>query len=528
MRRLRLPGVVLLALGFLSCAAEDAAMDAPPGCTSDLDCPEGETCFEDGCGPALDFAVRITPLQGGSYSVQDFSSVSVALSRMDLSLRGGGTLEGDLKLKTGTTETSYTGKFTVQARGRSSNIPGLEFEQPLSQTFEGTSRYSLAVPAGIWDLTLTPTSPDLPPVYAQRRVASGEVVDPKLMLAPDSLVTYRGSVVPSKGQTWPADAVPVLRARVLDPRDGRSLSQAVTFSANQVFELHAFRTDAEVVLRIAADATSPVAVPTNEFSSNGAGVFVESEFALGDYGTRVDVSGEVRDAFEAPLANVDLQFEGPVKGGGTYVAGARSDAEGRFVVSLFPTPTEYQVRALPPAGSSVASTVVSFQVAGPRDGVIVRCPPKARLTGVVGGPKSKGERPLEGVFVSYEGNPLASQPGVSEGNVKTDAQGRFEVLVEPGAYRVIAKPPTDRRLPWSARHVEAPGEVTLQVSEVREVAGSVTAWKAGGLPETISNARVSIYRVSENTSVLVYETLSDNFGQFKAFLPKGQSFAEGR
>ena len=171
----------------------------PPTCTSNSDCTGGDLCYADGCGSAVDFAVRVTP-NSSNYVVQDFNPVSVAMSRMDLMLQQAGVVEGHAHVLAQGATSEYTDGFTIDAVGTSTVIPGLAFPQPISQTIDpGTSFFSLLVPPGSWNLTATPKAPSplpsretpatpvIPPVFAQRSVDAATTLDPNFVFPSDSL-----------------------------------------------------------------------------------------------------------------------------------------------------------------------------------------------------------------------------------------------------------------------------------------------------------------------------------------------------
>ncbi|MGI5863446.1 MAG: carboxypeptidase-like regulatory domain-containing protein [Myxococcales bacterium] len=538
-----------LLCGLLACA--DMGEESPRPCESNSDCASGEICFEDGCASALDFAVRVTPLNTSGLTIQDFNSVSVAMGSVELGLKRPGLIEGTVYVKGDTTFEEYAAVdgdssswFVVQARGRSSNIPGLAFEQPLSKIVKAGSSISLTVPAGLWDISVTPTNTRLPAVFARTTVAPGERVDPEIVLVTGTrgLLNLEGFVVKTPTVAWPT-AAPTLRIQAIDPSNGTPLSQAVTYeaSAQEPFSLHALKIDSPVVLRVGPDASSLVPAPTKELRSADDGTFPSPlVLELGDYGELVDVKGRITSADGISIEGADVRIEGRVRGGGTFTASALSRADGEFSVKLFPTQkasdteaaTRYTLTASPPFASPYAATTITFVVDAATTLPPVICGPKALLTGtVLGTLNGKQRQPLPNVLVQFEGNPASPNPGASKGGVHTDRFGIFSAKVEPGSYRLIAKPAPEHQLPWVSKRVSTSEPfVELHVSDPREVLGKVTDWD--GKP--VANAVVRFYRVPSYSSAdesppappTVYETVTGSEGEFVAIVPKAPDKSE--
>ncbi len=537
-----------LLTGLLACADQ---ITSPRLCESNSDCDSGEICFEDGCASALDFAVRVTPLNTSGLAIQDFNSVSVAMGNVDLNLKRPGTIAGSVFVKNDTSFDEYVALdadssswFVVHARGRSSNIPGLAFEQPLSKIVKTGSSLSLTVPAGLWDISVTPTDTRLPAVFSRTTVAPGQTVDPEIVLVTGTrgLLNLEGFVVKTPTVGWPT-AAPTLRIQAIDPSNGTPLSQAVTYEAGaqEPFSLHALKIDSLILLRVGPDATSLVPAPTKELRSADDGSFPSPlVLELGDYGEPVDIKGRITAADGSPIEGADVRIEGRVRGGGSFTASALSRADGGFGVKLLPTQkasdtepaTRYTLTASPPFASPFASTTVSFEVDLAATLPPVICGPKALLTGtVLGTLDGKQRQPLPNVLVQFEGTPASPNPGASKGGVHTDRFGIFSAKVEPGAYRLIAKPAPEHHLPWLSKRVTTSEPfVELHVSDPREVLGKIRDWD--GKP--VTNAIVRFYRVPSRGSSeesppappTVYETVTGSDGEFVAVVPKAPEKVE--
>ena len=442
-------------------------------CNKNSDCKtKGEICYADGCGPQVDFAVRVTP-NDAKYVAQDFNPVSVAMSRMDLVLQDHGVVEGDVLVRTQGQPTPFLGGFTLEAVGTSTVIPGFDFIEPLSQSVAaGTSRFSLTVSPGLWSLRATPlapapmpsretpSSPQIPPVFAQKAVGAGETLDPSFVFAGESLNEIQGNLVMKAGEPWPQATHWFMRFQALDPVTQAPLSQAAVFLATSTFHVFTAARGSPLLLRVGPDPklNTDALGPTKDFRSDDTGAF--ASFEMGDFGSPVDVSVQVQDATGAPIANADLRADGHVAGGGTFSAIGSTDDAGGAVLRLLPSDpgdattagAKYTITVHPPFESSFASAIYSVVVGQAAQQVTVPCPTKVTLSGRVVGPLAdgSGNGPLAGIPVLVEGNPAAPDPGRSLlRGLTTAIDGTFIAAVEPGSYRVSATPVGDRPLPWA-------------------------------------------------------------------------------
>ncbi len=557
----RLVATWLFFLGA-ACAALEPTDPEPP-CRSNADCAAGDICYLDGCGSASEFAVRVTP-NSPDYVVQDFNPVSVAMSQMDLALSDPGIVEGDLKVRTAAGISNFADGFAVKAVGRSSIIPGMTFSQPVSHAVaKNGSRFSFALPPGVWQLRATPTPPPampngetppdqqlIPPVFVEKAVGSGEIVDPGLVLAGDGLNEVQGRLVVAQGVPWSEESPVFFRFQALDPVSLAPLSQPTVFLTSSTFHVFTATRSGPLMLRVTPDPllnTSAPLIPTKDFLADEAtGAF--GPFEMGDWGAAVEVRGRVAEkdpsstpadpVAGAPIAFADLRAEGKVRGGGSFTAAAKTDAEGRFTLRLLPSDpgdsgkaSTYTITISPRYGSTSARTVYSLFVE-PSDEPVelpapILCPPKPVLAGRVLAPRFDGEDPvpLGGVPIYVDGNPASASPGASSlRNVVTDADGTFTALVEPGSYQVVAAPGSD--FAWSAQSVVTSGNTTLPdfvLEQGRVVSGSLIYRNKDSSETPVGGATVSVFR-SPTSSLLpplkIYEALTDSSGRFKVVLPK--------
>ncbi|MGC4114079.1 MAG: hypothetical protein QM765_05355 [Myxococcales bacterium] len=541
----------------LACAAEAPGPEFKT-CHSNADCPSGEICYLDGCGSSSDFAVRVTP-NSSDYVVQDFNPVTVAMSQMDLTVSNPGIIEGDLKVRTATGIDNFKDGFTIQATGRSSIIPGLTFSQPVVHTVaKNSSRFSFALPPGSWQVRAIPTPPLampsgetpavplIPPVFVEKAVGSGDVVDPALVLAGDGLNEVQGRLLVAQGVPWPDETPVFFRFQALDPVSLVPLSQPAVFLTSSTFHVFTASTTGPLLLRVSPDPqlnSSGALLPTKEFlADESTGSF--GPFEMGDWGSPVEVQGTVaeKDPSSTPetpvagpsIAYADIRAEGTVKGGGKFAAASKTDADGKFTLKLLPSApgSKYLVSVSPRYGSTFASTTYSLFVEASQKPVAlpaaILCPAKAVLTGRVLAPIVDGQdpMPLGGVPILVDGNPSSATPGTSTlRDVITNADGTFKALVEPGAYQVVAAPASD--FPWSAQSVTTTGADAVIPDFVLEsgrlVSGTLSYRNLDGSQTAVGGATVSIFRSPTSSLVAplkIYEALSDSTGRFKVILPK--------
>lgn len=539
----------LVLLGACGSPAPSDDVDSSVGCTQSSDCPAGQVCYADGCGEAMDFAVRVTP-HTGDFVAQDFNPVSVAMSRMDLSLQDPGILEGTLTTRSRDHVAAFQQKFEIERSWRSVAIPGLGAGPPIVTTFtngDRTGHYTLAVSPGIWRIRATPAAPDrlldgetsaapvLPPVLSERAVSSGGVVDPQLVLPGEPLNEIQGLPTLSAGAPWPARSKALLRYQAFDPTSGIPVSQPALFLATSVFHVFTAKTPG-LLLRAGADLTSSAgaAALRKEWRADDQGAF--PPFELGDWSSFVTVSGTVQAIDGVAVAGADVRAEGRVRGGGICTATAKTDLNGHFVLSVLPSdpgdgarpPATYAVVVRPPSRSASATARVSVAIGSQATTLpAIACPPKVALSGRLLGPGPSGKAvPLADVRMVIEPLPSAGKETPNAGDVTTKLDGFWSVSVEPGSYRVTAMPSPGRLLPWGITDVtitESTALPDMSLPEAREIAGSVAYRNRDGTATPVVTATVTIYRASsaaQPAPVKLAEVLTNSRGYFKVVLPK--------
>ncbi len=556
MRRTTWP-LAAVAAGALACSSSKSSQ-AP--CNSvDKQCQDGQVCFEDGCGDALVFAVRVSP-NSPSYVVQDFNPVSVATSVVDLTLGDSGDLSGTLAIMRFRASSDYVADpqkaataVTILARGRSSSIPGLAFSDPAGAFVTSGDAFSAVVPPGIWTVSATPVDPAMPAAIAVARVAergsaSAQSAKPVVVTLPGEpgadlqnpdLEEISGVLQRTAAHPFPDGAAPLYRLQALDS-SGAALSQQISARAGQTFTVWAQNASGQVTLRATPDPTETAPLPSRDFTSNADGQFAAAGgvFELGDFGDAVTVQGRVQDSAGNGLPDVRLQLTGVVAGDhstfttvastGADPAGQGASALGAFQATLLPPQSGmggYKATAIPPMDSTFATLKAVSVDVGAAAGVVIVCPEKALLSGTV--TNSTGIA-AAGIALFIEGNPASSSPGTTiVPGLSTDSSGSFAARVEPGGYRVVAMPSLGSKMAWASQRVEVAGAATVSLSlpDARQVSGTITVRESGALTP-LPNASVEFYR-SDSTAtsassypIKLWETITDSKGQFQVNLPK--------
>lgn len=538
-----------LATGTLACSSSKGTQ-APCNSVDKL-CQDGEVCFEDGCGPALVFAVRVSPNTPG-FVVQDFNPVSVATS-VDLTLGDSGDLSGTLRIMRNGLSSDYvadpqspTSAVAILARGHSSSIPGLAFGDPASAVVREGSGFSLIVPPGLWIVSASPVDVAIPTALAVTRVAergisSQGTAKPLVVTLPGEpgpdqlnpdLLKISGVLQRTAEHPFPAGAEPLYRLQALDS-GGAALSQQISARTGSAFVVWAQNASGAVILRATPDPAETAPLPSRDFSRTD-GKF--EAFELGDFGDPVKVRGRVQDSSGAGIPFARVELTGVVKGGlSTFRALAQAggnpdgtgvDAVGAFEVLLLPPDPKggYVATATPPADSRFTTQKSAVDVTS-ASGIVVVCPERALLSGTV--TTSAGD-PASGIPLLIEGNPASGAPGPTTVRMRTDSGGAFSARVETGGYRVVAMPSLESRMAWASQRVQVDGptSVGLSLPDARQVSGTIQVRQRGGTTRPLPNASVTFYRTDaaapseKSYPIKLWEAITDSQGQFRVNLPK--------
>lgn len=218
----------------------------------------------------------------------------------------------------------------------------------------------------------------------------------------------------------------------------------------------------------------------------------------------------------------------------TYERSATTDAAGKVVLPLFPSPDKknlsYRVTVISPSTSPHASRVISAFEVGPSDG------------GVLADIVLQRRYRYSGRVVTAEGQPVPGATiearGVDDGTVsKSDglqpattsaisgSEGQFSLYVEQGIYDFSVRPPRGAGLPGicvTAKRIDGDlHNLTFRISQPSVLAGTVVDER--GNP--VDGVRVEAYQPANQkalnrTSEVHASDISSGGGAFQLLLPR--------
>jgi hypothetical protein len=508
-------------------------------CRDDTDCSEGLVCYPDGCGdPGSNIVAEVTINPSSGLEAQDLP-VGELRSPLTLALEGPTLVHGRVLRESNLSDApqAYTSEILLSAQGSSQLLPGRprNFGGKLTPV-EGS--YQLAVGSGEFTFSLLSKDPTVPPLTAVRTVATGA----KAQL--DFLIPAAHTLTRLEGQIVRYGQVPVgvdlnVEAVAIDKekRLPVPLSQVVRVprSDNGRFTLFLSpqaATQEFLYLRVSA-MDADTLVPLKEFTLSPGQPLTEP-LELGDYGEPVEVSGQVVDVRGQPLARVAVRLEGTVNGGGRFFTPqvVRTDDAGRFTLRTLPSAPGQEMRLYAQPLPGVRSGLARMSVSIPRGRSTslprVVCPDRIQLTGTLLMPFHGKPADMRVQAVPME--PVTGWPLPEHGQptVSTDAEGDFQLMVDPGRYRLDFLPNT-ADLTRASRYITVepaarmdsppPMELgTFILSNNREVSGTVVL---AGQPQ--AEASVRFFRVGDvqgkPISILLGEGFTDASGRYKVLLP---------
>lgn len=295
------------------------------------------------------------------------------------------------------------------------------------------------------------------------------------------------------------------------------------------------------IARSALDLFGASSVVLPEEDTGGSPVVVHGhvEAAEGGKSLPADIIAELEPGSNASTGII-AQFQ----------AAATSDEQGRFTVEL--VPGTYRVTAVPKDGTTYALQTSNWTVAptpSEQSGRLIAIPASTSLAGVVTSqnqnqplanatilavPSSLGKRPafLDKLLGQAAATGVRSQMGMA------DAEGMFDLPLDPGVYDVTVRPPEDSGYPWAVRPltkiVETSQPLTgIQVGNPVAYSGKVTVPGASSdspraaMPGTLlrffalfdENNQLAEPDVPAVSAVEIGQTRADSTGRYRLLLP---------
>nr|WP_216622812.1 carboxypeptidase regulatory-like domain-containing protein [Corallococcus exercitus] len=538
-------GALALALGLTGAGCAFLEDEPPPPqlvCRSDAECAAGQVCFVDGCGnPGGDIVVEVQPLPKAGLLAQDFP-VDRLRPEQNLELFSPVRLRGEVSRGAaatadgGTAPVPYRAPVHLLATGESRLIPGVARRYETTLTPDDGA-WALPVGSGDYTVTLTPLDTALPPLSRTASVdpATGGTVTFDLPTA-SRVVTLAGTLVLQGSRKVAAD----MEVQALDELL-RPLSQRARVARDTgAFQLALSVEDAsrDTVLLRATPVSAGDLMPWKTFVVEPSRI-PSSPLELGDPGAAVRVEGRVLETDgQTPMAGARVSLQGRVAGGGTFQGQpVLTDAQGRYQLLSLPGAEDSTLTlvVVPPPGSPSRLTLQPVAVARVDTALPdVTCPARRGVVGSVKNPEGTG--PASGVRIVVE--PVGAltgwpQPPVGfESPLTTNSEGRFELALDPGEYRLDFLP--GENLPRVSRFVTVPAGAddtaplelaAFTLSRGRSLSGRITLPPDPAVaPDGVAaNASVRFFRVvtvaGRPDSILLAQTVSDSTGRYSTVLP---------
>lgn len=526
----------LAALGL--CLAAACALRAPRiqgsgnPCASSQQCAHDEVCFLGECrGQAValgDVLAEVRPPGDSVYGAAqraelDLRSSVVVDFNLTEHLAAAGVVQQAQAADGGAaaTATPIPGA-TVSFAPLEAVIPERSPEVTASTGSQG--EFSARLAAGRWSVAVSPPPP-LPPWRSGEALEqSRQQLDLRLPPAGD-LVRVPVAIT--------VNGAPLAGARVVAVDAlGRALSAPVLLASDGAGQLLLPPGPPAYLLRVGpgqdATATS-TAVPTPTFD------------ALGPFASRDDVHAEL-GALPAGAA-LTGKVVGPA---GAGVGGARvyalsldgarwsisrstlAGADGTFKLAL--RTGRYVVQAAPASGTDApalsAESVLEVQPGG--EPITLRCGAKAAGEVQVRRPDGTAASALTQISATRLPGRLIT---ARVAQVRSLGGGLFELVGDPGSYRLELAPPPESGLPRKIVTVELP-EAGGLLAEVRlppplHAVGTVTGSRAGAASEPVAGATVEFFALdaSGTRAVSLGSAVTDAKGRYQAVLPDVEAAA---
>lgn len=559
MRRL----LSLSAVGLIAITCGPNTQSFAPACVTDANCAEGLVCFTDGCGdPTRGLAVEVT---GGSTSglfPQDFAVPELGATA-DFELKGPITLVGSFQReRTPTVDPTqrniYSDEVLVRASGESVIIPGVSrtYQSRYSMTDRGT--FSMNLGQGRYSVTAFPANVEVPP-QTFNDVTAGPDGGSVLSFAFPSVegtVTLSGRLVKKRGLSGEPDVhltQAAMDLQAIDPVSGEPLSQRIETSTGRdgsrgdfilAMSPRARTLTAIELLATPREAAPPIDKPNLMLPSRrvtlSAPFPANLTIEIGDFGDPIpSVAATILGVDGNPLADATVIVEGRALGGGTFrsrpiITGQNGVAQ----VPVLAPQSSYTLTVFPQAGSRSAVTARSVEVElkpgeSPRFSPSeIRCGERIIVSGIALLPDGSPAALLtvQAIETGSTTRPLA----LDDVRVQTDLEGKYELRLDPGNWRVefipaAELPQTSRLIAVSASAASDGGAFVgtqsfapIKLPRGRKLTGLVTATLNRG-PVPLVNAQVRFFRVTriegKPASILLGSGVTNGVGVYTLILP---------
>jgi len=495
-------------------------------CTTDQQCPSGQTCFLNQCrgsSSALTTVLaEVRPPPGGAYGIEQVgqidlrSSVIVSFS-LSAPLNVSGQVVQSLGLNVAQGTAPIAGA-SVSFAARNPVIPDRPLQASVQATADGT--FSTQLPMGTWDATVVPPPP-LPPLYEPLGL-TGNTASLQI-LAPANL-----AMLPVHGDLT-AGAQPLAGARVLAVDEtGKLLAAAALSDALGGFDLLLPPSTTAFYLRVGPpsdDGSSDAGIPLIP-SYSAVGPFSALTASLTwDFGTRpaaATLSGTVVDGSGAqvPRARVyALSLDGQ---GYVFSNSVTTDASGAFQLPLLEG--QFAIEAAPTSGanSPALSAEMDLQVTPSGAPITLTCLAQVQASGRV--LAADGTAAPSGTQISATRLPDRLVSSRVAATTPTDANGNFSITADPGQYRLDVAPPASSGLPGKEVVIDLEaGSATLSdivLAQPLQVVGTVVGSSLSG-NTPLAGATVEFFALDSTStrSISLGTGITDSSGRYRAVLP---------
>jgi hypothetical protein len=527
-------GLLLLALG--GCAAKAHEVQVPRACTVDTDCPNNQVCLDVGCAaPDQHLVVQVVPPQDrADLATQDFADVDDSKGIV-LDLGPPGTLH--------LTSTLYP--FTLSFAGTPLHIPDLPYSlQPVTVTADSR----LPVATGKYFIVATPQDSIIPPLQVTAHIdAPGANLDVPLQFQePSALVHLQGALRASRlnsGNAAPSYTVQVLHADQTPASQPTSATPAFDGGypgdGDLPFSLYLAPSGQGETLRLVAWPATGSIGPSVAFDGTLdallALVAADGGLSLGS-ASPLPATGTVVDPAGAPVAGATVQLIASLPGQAHYTSPAvTTDAQGEFQTTCLhdrdsPSGESYQLLVVPPAASSLATTLATPTASwdGGGEAHDFGAVSLVHLTDTTGQVFDGQGNPVEHAMVQATPASTNTVP-LHSASATTDSTGTYHLALSPGQYHFDYAPPLSLQAPSTGRGPLAIAGANQRLPDVtfsaaRTASGAVFGPDGQG----VDKALVRVYLVLPSSggsgtdtprSTLLATSLTLADGSFSVVLP---------